>query len=382
MAVTAAVWVIGAQLMSTPEPKENSARWPFGLGTIDEVPARFPPSKIDATAHRVNAIAQRLTATDPLRTAIQSHLSDEIARSNDHVEAPPAAIRRFLDGHVAAIDELRTTLAGGTLPRWAIDINQEREPSVDLAEQLWLVRVLAADALDHHGRGDDATAWRDAETAWILAQGLWAQPDLTARLIALSGTRVANAVAAKLTAPAPPWHGKLLAFEADRELAAALQFDAWRATTEWNRAVARPAGDATRPWRGAAGVMFRGVRAKGASKYAASMRAAAEEIARTHSCGGARSHSEVGYAEAVRSRLDRFHIEREAVAKLLALKEQRAQSGAWPESMPTVRISFCGEDSWRYRREANGSMSLLFVKPIEEEVRRLALLSFSFRYPK
>jgi hypothetical protein len=50
--------------------------------------------------------------------------------------------------------------------------------------------------------------------------------------------------------------------------------------------------------------------------------------------------------------------------------------------MPTVRISFCGDDSWRYRREADGSMSLSFVKPIDEEVRRSALLPFSFRYPK
>jgi hypothetical protein len=366
--------------VDVPESKENSVRWPFGLGTIDDVAARFPKSEIDATAKNVNAIAKRLSSTDSLRTAIQSYLSNEIARPNDHVEPPATNIRKFLDDHVAAIDELRTALAGRTPPRWAIDVNQRE----DRAEQLWLVRVLAADAFDHHGRGDDGTAWRDAETAWILAQGLWAQPDLSSRLIALAGTRITNAVAAKLAAPAPAWHGQLLAFDAGRELAVAMQFHAWRAMTEWNRVAAqqRPADDGTQIWRGAARTIVRGVGARDSSKYAASLRTAAEEIERTHSCGGARSDSRMDAADAARLRLHRFQIEREAVAKLLALKEERGRSGAWPESMPTVRISFCGDDSWRYRRESDGSMSLSFVKPIDDDVRRFALLPFSFRYPK
>jgi hypothetical protein len=386
IAIAAAVWLVGSRLMGAPESKEKSVRWPFGLGTIADVSARFPKASNDATAEHVKAIARQFTARDrTLRPAIQSYLSKELARPNDDVEAPVAAIRHLLDEHVVAIDELRTTLGGGAPPRWAIDIDQRRqETTVDLSEQMWLIRVLAVDALDHHSRGDDATAWRDAETAWMLAQGLWAQPNLYSRTIALSGTRIANAVAAKLATPAPAWHEQLLAFDADRRLAAGMQFESWLAMTQWSRVVPppAPANDEAQIWRGAAGAIVRRMRAQGASKYAQKMRIPAEEIERTHSCGGAQIRSGMPYAEGIRSRIEDFHIERDAAAKLLALKEQRRRSGSWPESTSGFAVSFCGADAWRYLREADGSMSLSFVKPVEEEIRRSALLPFSFRYPK
>jgi len=265
VAIAAGVWLAGSRLMGAPESKENSVRWPFGLGTIDEVPARFPKSPNDATADRVNSIGRRLAPADQtLRPAIQSYLSKAVAQSNDHVEAPPAAIRHFLDEHVAAIDELRTTLTGGASPpRWAIDISQDSpHPLVDLTAQMSLFRALATDAFDHHNRGDDTTAWRDAEAGWTLAQGLWAQPDLFSRMIALSGTRMMNAVAAKLSTPAPAWHGELLAFDADRAFAAAMEFNAWRAMTSWQRALPprSPADDGNPLWLGAAGAIVRNVK--------------------------------------------------------------------------------------------------------------------------
>lgn len=384
IAVAAGVWFLGSRLMGAPDSKENSARWPFGLGTIDEVPAHFPQSKIDATAERVKTIGRRLPSGATLRPAVQSYLSKEIARSNDHVEAPPAAIRHFLDEHVAAIDELRTTLAGGAPPRWAIDINrQSQEPSADLAEQLWLVRLLAADAFDHHSRGDDATAWRDAETGWMLAQGLWAQSDLTSRLVALSATRMMNAVAAKLSAPAPDWHRQLLAFDADRAFAAGLQVEAWTAMTAWDlRRASRKRDDGSRIWETSAEAILRSANRQRAVTFVASRRTAAEEIGRTHACGQPpENRSGLAIADLVRSRVDRFHVEREATSKLLALKEQRRRSGEWPEAMPGIADSVCGKDAWSYRREADGTMSLAFRQRLDEESRS-ALLPLSFRYPK
>jgi hypothetical protein len=191
-----------------------------------------------------------------------------------------------------------------------------------------------------------------------------------------------NAVAAKLPPPAPAWHGELLAFDADRALAGAMQFNAWRAMTSWKRALPQhsPSDDGDRLWRGGARAIVRNVSVQRAAKYAATLRVSAEEMARPPSCRAVRSHSQIDAADATRSRLNRFHIEREAAAKLLALKEQRRRSGEWPEAMPGIDKSVCGENAWRYRREADGSMSLSFVKPLTEDAT--ALLPFSFRYPK
>lgn len=77
-----------------------------------------------------------------------------------------------------------------------------------------------------------------------------------------------------------------------------------------------------------------------------------------------------------------FRVEREAAEKLLALKEQRRRSGAWPESVPGIERSSCSDSSWRYRREADGSMSLSFLGAIVSERNGAAALPQSFRYAK
>lgn len=367
--------------MTAPDVDEKSAQWPFGLGTINEVPARFPPSNIDATAKRVTVIGRELSTRAAPRTPIQSYLAKQMARPDDSADAAPAVLRHFLDEHVAAIDELRTMLASGAPPRWAVNIaHRDDEFPVDLGDQIQVIRVLAVDAFDHHSRGDDATAWRDAETGWTLARGLWAEPDVYSRLIALSGTRLMNGVAAKLSAPATDWHRQLLDFDADRELAAGLQVEAWTVMTAWDRRQsARKADDA---WGGSAEVVLGNVRRRNAAAYASSRRRAAEEIAHTHPCGEAPAkRSGLAIADLVRSHLERFHVEREAAAKLLALKELRRRSGEWPEVMPGIGASICGKDGWRYRRQTDGSMSLVFRQRIEEDSRS-AVLPLSFRYPK
>jgi hypothetical protein len=375
------VWLIGSRLMTAPEINENSVQWPFGLGTINEVPARFPPSKIDAAAKRVTVIGRELSNRAAQRTPIQSYLAKQMARPDDSADAAPPVLRHFLDEHVAAIDELRTMLSSGAPPRWEVNIaHRDDELPVDLGDQFQLIRVLAVDAFDHHSRGDDATAWRDAETGWVLARGLWAQPDVYSRLTALSGTRLMNAVAAKLSAPAPDWHRQLLAFDADREFAAGLQVEAWTVMTAWDRRqTARKPDDA---WGGSAEVVLGNVRRRRAATYAGSRRRAAEEIAAKPPCGHAPANrSGLAIADLLRSHLDRFHVEREAAAKLLALKEQHRRSGEWPEAMPGIGESVCGNDAWHYRRATDGSMSLVFRYRLEEDSRP-AVLPLSFRYPK
>jgi len=372
--------------------------WPFGLGTLDDVVKRFPRSGIDPTATRVAAIAEHLDV--PIRVAgasrevigrkrlpLQPYLADQIARADDTVDAPPAEIRQFLDEHVAALDELRTLLSGGAVPHWPVNVDDVVRSSIpDLVSHMQLFRILAADALDRERRGDHVTAWQDVEAGWRLAQGLWPQPDLVSATISLAGTRVMNDVAAKLAAPAPPWHRELLAFDAERALAGAMQFEAWRALTFAKRSPGREADDKNRPPRMIGSfvrAMLRPSRLRRASADASTLREVAVELARPPSCGDVpMRRANIDNVEGILRRLRRFRVERETAEKLLALKEQRRRSGVWPESMPGIERSSCSDSSWRYRREADGSMSLSFSGAIAEERNGAAALPQSFHYAK
>src|SRR5205085_5108604 len=84
-------------------------------------------------------------------------------------------------------------------------------------------------------------------------------------------------------------------------------------------------------------------------------------------------------AEAWR-RIGRFRAEVEGVEKLLALKAARAQSGSWPQFMPSIESSSCSDGRWRYRREADGSMSLAFSKPIAVASSQTTVVPLAFRY--
>ncbi len=387
--------------MSAPEPKGREAAWPFALGTLDDVAKRFPRSSDDATATRLAAIAKRLdtpirmsgtskrVAVRRRRLPFQAYLAAQIAKPDDTVDAPPAEIRQFLDEHVAAIDELRTLLAGGDVPHWAVDVEEPLRASIpDFEAHPQLFRILAADALDHSRRGDGVTAWQDARAGWTLAQGLWSQPDLISTMIALFGTRMMNEVAAKLAAPAPPWwHRELLTFDTNRAIASAMQFEAWR---ELNVANRHPAGEPhEEPKAGlavmkhVAAILAHPARLRRASQDASAFREVAGELARLRSCRDAPApRPDTVNVEGIWWRINRFRVEREAADKLLTLKEMQRASGAWPDSMPGIERSSCSDGGWRYRRETDGSMSLSFLGSLHEEHNGAAVLPPSFHYTK
>jgi hypothetical protein len=131
-----------------------------------------------------------------------------------------------------------------------------------------------------------------------------------------------------------------------------------------------------------AGALLRPSQLRHAASEAATLRDAAIELSQSKSCGaGARSPAMQNFAVLWR-RLNRFRIDREAVQKLLALKEQRRIAGEWPESLPGIEQSSCSDGSWRYHREPNGSMSLSYAGPITTRSSDSAGLPLSFHYSK
>jgi len=392
--LVALIWFGCAHYLNSTAATAASSQWPNNLGTADDIARHFPSHGDNETATRVVALAKPLgvgfedrgaqSEIQPTREAMSQHLSRAIGASGDAVDAPSAPLAQWLAQHANDVRALQQQLVAHDAPQWAVDTGAMTEPPMPrLMPQMDLFRVLALDALEQHRSGNDALAWEDLHASWKLAQGLIARPELISQLIGIAGARMANGVAAKLSAPEPAWRHELASFDFGNAAVASL---AYEAAHSWRYAHRYPAGEPNEDklrnrGRQLAGIVLAPYLRHRAGIALEQQRKAAMEVASLHACD---PHPQMpqeasNLGEAWR-RIGRFRAEVEGVEKLLALKAARAQSGAWPESMPSISGSSCSDGSWQYQRAADGSMSLGFSKPIEVTKHATIVVPLVFRY--
>ena len=351
--LVAVIWFAGAHFL-------NSSA--LDAADAERIASHFPPHGGNETAKVVDELAVSLPDTPPIRAAISEHLSRVIATGSDAVDAPPAALAGWLAAHATEIRTLQQQLVTRESPQWAVGPGV---PLPRLVAHMKVFRVLSLDALEQHRAGNGAMAWNDLQASWKLAQGLLARPELISQLIAIAGARMSNGVAAKLSAPAPAWRHELASFDFGGAAVAAMGYE----STESLRSAPPHEGVHALRRRFQAGLALE------------SQRQIAKELASSRACD---PHPRLprgtpNIAEAWR-RIGRFRAEVEGVEKLLALKAARAQSGSWPQFMPSIESSSCSDGRWRYRREADGSMSLAFSKPIAVASSQTTVVPLAFRY--
>lgn len=367
-ALVALCWLAGSRFLNTRALDADSARWPNNLGNAEAIAKHFPSHGENETAKSVDAIAKRTDADASLRAAISDYVSHAIASGSDVVDAPPP-IAEWLAKHADDIRALQHQLAGHDVPQWSVDAETlSNPPTPRLLSIVKLARVLSLDALERHRGGNDAAAWDDLHATWRLAQGLVARPELLSQLVGISCARMSNGIAAKLSAPAPAWRHELASFDFSASAIASLAFEA---THHWNVMTRQPAGK----------VAFSPLLRYRAGQALEAQRELVTQLASLTACD---PHPRIprnmkNIAEAWR-RIGRFRAEIEGVEKLLALKAARAQSGSWPQSMPSIEGSSCSDGRWRYTREADGSMSLAFSKAIPVTRFQNTVVPLAFRY--
>jgi hypothetical protein len=393
--VTAALlWLAGRVLFSPPKPREDTGAWPYGLGRLSDAPKRYPSHEASTNAIEVTRLAAQLgvdleqetggrPSTAPpgpvraMRPLLRTYLSKSIASPDDRVSPLSPEVATFLRQHEAPLQALRTQLAANLPPRWLSDIREIGDPPTPNATgHSELIALLAADALDRHRRGEDVTAWADLEAIWKLANGLLAEPDSFSNTVGMYGAQVVVAIAAKLPPPAPPWWRGVLELDFNRAEVGAMQFMAWRHLTYSDRyPVGEPDDDTAAEEvfrRGAEAVVGPYMVAR-AQRVAADMRVRATRFAHSTACGES--------VERLWIRARRLVVAREAVTKLLALKDMHRTTGAWPAGVPGIEKSVCSDRSWTYIREADGGMRLTLTPPMPEDRARLPLTT-DFRYPR
>ena len=337
-----------------------------------DVRAQFPDREENESATRFLATAARLDDRDlrAHRNAMIEYIRKEVASGTQSSAPAPATLAGFLARNAAVIRTIRAQLASNPAPVWKLRANELLDaPEPELIGDLQLFTMFAAAALSDHSNHHDPAAWSDLGTIWILARSLWSRPEIPSVLIALSGSRMVAAVAAKLDPPTPLWWQDFIDFDPRPPMNRALSYQAWFLREQAQRyPVGEPENDAgfREAMRRTVEPLVRPIRIIQADEQASQFREMARSIASSDPCN-ALSPSLRNWQGSIQ-RLNRFMVEREGATKLLMIEQQRLTSGTWPPRID--EHSICRSAHWNYRR-VNEGIELSFSRPIPPPPTRI-----------
>ena len=338
--VVFAVWV-GAAVSAQHTHGSAQLRWPLGLGTLDDVPQRYPPRLASNDAARLTALAAAAGVDLSMpparprvdRASLNRWLDAQLTRADDRVDPPPPELAL----NEAALAGLRAYLLGRTAIVWPTDVVAAAQaPLPNLFGHYTLTRLFIAHALLSPAMASD-----DLCAAWHLQRALWHRPELISKQVALAGTRMINAAARRLDAK-PAWFDEIMAIDYRRSILSAQQAEAWT--------VRKEVEDGRRDADRIIDVVIQPYDEVCAANLTAIMRRAADQMSRSRDCAvnpsfdvpfwnrlGRGAIANVG---AVWQRVARFQAELEATERVFALK-----SGRWT---PNLARSACTDGTWIY----------------------------------
>jgi len=230
--------------------------WPDNLGTLADVAQRYPDMETNAAATALTKLTSSLGVStaplvketsadyDVIKEPLNKYFRAELERVGDQFQPPPAKVAAYLAQHDAQLNAIRDHVVAAGPIRWVQHFKLGHDaPLPNLLGQMTLTKLFTARALAK-AANHDATAWDDLHAIWLLDRELWNRPELISQLIALAGTRMVNASAAKMPLPVPPWFHEVQSFDYDHNFAASYQAEAWMINNAPRPAAQRPFFDA------------------------------------------------------------------------------------------------------------------------------------------
>lgn len=339
--VAAVLAIAMFEAMNGAAPRAAKQQWPAGLGTIDDVPSRYPvhnaptpaatklvdlamPLGVDI-APREGRRGPRDFPERPSYQAIKEPLSiyieRQLSRPNDHVDPPPQAVAQYLENHRAALDAVRAHLLAEQPIAWKVQLVHDA-PLPNLLGHMELLKVLIADALAKN-------SWDDLHAVWLLDRSLMSRPDLISQVIALAMSRMTNAAAAKMPLPPPAWFAELESVDMQRPVLASIQAESWWLLHNDSAVVRFCAADAAERTRSEVASMIGSAACDVDAE--ARHREFEKSLPKWNILGAA-----ILDVWSVWQRVQRFTPEREATGKILQLR-----SGETPSSQ-----SRCSDGNW------------------------------------
>jgi len=231
-------------------------QWPDNLGMLTDVAQRYPDAETNGAATALTKLTSDLGIStiplvkqtspdyDAIKEPLNVYFRAELERIGDQLQAPPANVAAYFAQHDAQLNAIRDHVVTGGPIRWVEHFRQGHDaPIPNLLGLMTLTKIFTARGLAK-AANHDVTAWDDLHAVWLLDRELWQRPELISQLIALSGTRMVNASAAKMPLPVPPWFGELQSFDYRHRFAASYQAEAWMISHAPTPRIQRPFFDA------------------------------------------------------------------------------------------------------------------------------------------
>ncbi|HEX7152799.1 MAG TPA: hypothetical protein VF618_15020 [Thermoanaerobaculia bacterium] len=226
VAVLLALWLTVTMLSLRAEQEALHAPWPAGLGTLAEVPKRFPPREATPAARQLVPLASdagvdlapAIRKPGARDVELRDYVRAQLQRDDGRVETPPAPVVDQLTMRGPALDAIRAHLFAGQPVAWKFALGSEELPN--LSGHMHLTRLFIARALA-------TQSWDDLHAAWELNRDLRSRPEVISQLIALANTRQINGAARSLPLPEPAWMNELRTFDHRRAMLVAHQAEAW-----------------------------------------------------------------------------------------------------------------------------------------------------------
>lgn len=376
----AAAWLLmwaGAAMMSRTNMAAADHAWPLGLGTVSQVPQRYPTVAMNdagleltqLTAALPLEIAPRFAQgrvsprrpIDRMRQITSDYVLSQTSKTDPSIDAPPPELAEYLAAHAGDLAAISALLRNEKIV-WPQSLVAGLEGSIpNLLGHMSLARILHARALDR-ARAGDRGGWDDLHAAWRLTHALWRRPELISSLVGLSIARSTNAIARKMPLPAPDWFDEIRSFDYAKAVMTAQQAEAFAISTRvYNETtVDAPDGDGG-SWyrRGRDAVMAPYVRMS-TMDWLEAERRIAHDLARNRNCVLASHDPRQGLAwwnvparsastpnlDSLWPRVFRFRAELEATERALRMRggdapmtQSACSDGQWVYSADGFRFS-------------------------------------------
>jgi hypothetical protein len=302
------------------------------------------------------------------------------------VEIPPESLRRYLASQSANLAAIRTHVLNSEMPRWSLDVNQWNfsYPLPSFLGMVNLQKIFALDMLEKNRLGETKEALDTLEVAWKLNQSAREYPSIIGSLVSIIVDNYIVGVIRKIKQVPTAWQGRithlvkqdypqsfLTSLEGDflttaRSLST---YPLWKWTNNAQPPPFAKVLDALqRPYRRFSAVDYwrKGTRGLHELPKQDFCDFDSETFKHNHQLSAAwwniLGQDSISSLWNQWPKLWRKSIEWELTQKVLQVKEIAAKQGSWPQQVPGIEVSVCGDRKWIYQVSPDGTMSLTYSK--------------------
>jgi hypothetical protein len=321
---------------------------------------------------------------------LSRYLSDEMAKPDESLAQLPTVLNDYLGSHHETLEGIKTVLLRLPRPVWQSGSDRLSNAMMsNVLEQLRLQRLLIVEALlaGSTGDGSGALPWLDASLN--LNQSLRSRRQIAFQLISLAVLKLEAFLVRKASVIPLDWRTKLSPDDVQKEFLAGMEGDMWSGVAQVRDAVEVDGKIEYRAAHPFYEIPF-------SSYYALQISErgllAVQELSKMDGCtldpgtferriAGSRGLLSIvfEYVGDQWKRLTRTRIDLELSGKILALREARKATGAWPQTIPGGNASaVCPSEHYVYQRLADDRIRLATDPPLPEENAAAIHLSTSY----